>query len=40
MLIDLEAIISIVHTAFARKVGCGIDEKIKQECVGIGRTRT
>ena len=35
MLLDSGAEISIVDTAFARKVGCVIDENQKQECVGI-----
>ena len=33
MLLDSGAEISIVDTAFARKVGCVIDEKLKQESV-------
>ena len=37
MLLDSGAEISIVDTAFARKVGCVIDENQKQECVGIGK---
>ena len=36
MLLDSGAEISIVDTAFARKLGCVIDENQKQECVGIG----
>ena len=36
MLPDSGSEISIVDTAFARKVRCGIDENQKQECVGIG----
>ena len=36
MLLDSGAEIAIVDTAFARKVGCVIDENQKQECVGIG----
>ena len=36
MLFDLGAEISIVETAFARKVGCVIDENQKQESAGIG----
>ena len=36
MLMDSGAEILIVDTAFARKVGCVIDENQKQECVGIG----
>ena len=36
ILLDSGAEISIVDTAFARKVGCVIDENQKQECVGIG----
>ena len=36
MLLDSGAEISIAHTAFARQVGCVIDENKKQECVGIG----
>ena len=35
MLLVLGAEISILDTAFARKVGCGIEENEKQECVGI-----
>ena len=38
MLLDSGAEISIVDTAFARKVGCVIDEYQKQECVGIGES--
>ena len=48
MLLDSGAKISIVYTAFARKVGCVFDKNQKQECVGIdentymtkGRTKT
>ena len=36
MLLDSEAEISIVDTAFARKGGCVIDENHKQYCVRIG----
>uniref|UniRef100_A0AAV1UTD8 Peptidase A2 domain-containing protein n=1 Tax=Peronospora matthiolae TaxID=2874970 RepID=A0AAV1UTD8_9STRA len=36
VLLDSGAEISIVDTAFARKVGCVVDENQKQECVGIG----
>ena len=36
MLLDSGAEISIVDTAFDRKVGCVIDENQKQECLGIG----
>ena len=36
MILDLRAEISIIDTAFARKVGCVIYENQKQECVGIG----
>ena len=36
LLFDSGAEISIVDTAFARKVGCVIDESQRQECVGIG----
>uniref|UniRef100_A0AAV1T1H8 Peptidase A2 domain-containing protein n=1 Tax=Peronospora matthiolae TaxID=2874970 RepID=A0AAV1T1H8_9STRA len=36
MPLDLGAEISIVDTAFARKVGWVVDENQKQESVGIG----
>ena len=36
MLLDSGAEILILDTAFARKVGCVIDENQKHECVGIG----
>jgi len=38
LLFDSGAEISIVDTAFARKVGCVIDESQCQECVGIGES--
>ena len=40
MLLDSGADISIVDTAFARKVGCVIDYNQKEEGVGIGETST
>ncbi|KAG6591054.1 reverse transcriptase [Phytophthora cinnamomi] len=36
LLLDTGAEVSIVDTAFARKVGCYIDRSQSQECVGIG----
>ncbi|EGZ18317.1 hypothetical protein PHYSODRAFT_499888, partial [Phytophthora sojae] len=36
LIIDTGAEVSIVDTAFARKVGCYIDRSQSQECVGIG----
>ncbi|GMF38646.1 unnamed protein product [Phytophthora fragariaefolia] len=36
LLLDTGADVSIVDTAFARKVGCYIDRSQRQECVGIG----
>ena len=36
LLFDSGAEVSIIDTAFARKVGCQIDESQRQECVGIG----
>ena len=36
LLFDSGAEVSIIDTAFARKVGCMIDEDKRQECVGIG----
>ncbi|KAE8904733.1 hypothetical protein PF003_g11026 [Phytophthora fragariae] len=36
LLIDTGAELSIVDTAFARKVGCYIDKSQSQDCVGIG----
>ena len=36
LLFDTGAEISILDIAFARKVGCQIDEDARQECVGIG----
>ena len=36
LLLDTGAEISILDIAFARKVGCKIDEDARQECVGIG----
>ena len=38
LLFDSGAEISIIDTAFARKVGCVIDESQRQECVGIGES--
>lgn len=38
MLFDSGAEVSIIDTAFARKVGCIIDESRTEECVGIGET--
>jgi len=38
LLFDSGAEVSIVDTAFARKVGCVIDESQRQECVGIGES--
>ena len=38
MLFDSGAEVSIIDTAFARKVGCVIDESQTQECVGIGES--
>ncbi|OWZ02777.1 LOW QUALITY PROTEIN: hypothetical protein PHMEG_00025600 [Phytophthora megakarya] len=36
LLLDTGAEVSILDTAFARKVGCNFDTSQKQECVGIG----
>ncbi|OWY94805.1 hypothetical protein PHMEG_00035360, partial [Phytophthora megakarya] len=36
LLLDIGAEVSIVDTAFARKVGCYIDSSQIQDCVGIG----
>ncbi|KAG4045531.1 hypothetical protein PC123_g19065 [Phytophthora cactorum] len=36
MLLDSDAEVSILDTAFARKVGCHIDRSQIQDCVGIG----
>ncbi|OWY96403.1 hypothetical protein PHMEG_00033336 [Phytophthora megakarya] len=36
LLLDTGAEVSIVDTAFARKVGCYIDSSQIQDCVGIG----
>ena len=36
MVFDSDAEISIIDTAFTRKVGCAIEESRTQECVGIG----
>ncbi|KAE9081927.1 hypothetical protein PF010_g21792 [Phytophthora fragariae] len=36
LLFDSGAVVSIVDSTFARKVGCTIDESQRQECVGIG----
>ncbi|ETO80876.1 hypothetical protein F444_04722 [Phytophthora nicotianae P1976] len=36
LLLDSGAEVSILDTAFARKVGCYVDESRQQECVGIG----
>ena len=36
MLLDSGCEISFVDTAFARKLGCVVDENQKKECVGIG----
>ena len=38
LLFDTGAEISILDIAFARKVGCKIDESERQECVGIGES--
>ena len=38
LLFDTGAEISILDIAFARKVGCQIDENARQECVGIGES--
>ena len=38
LLFDTGAEISILDIAFARKVGCQIDESERQECVGIGES--
>lgn len=38
LLFDTGAEISILNIAFARKVGCQIDESERQECVGIGES--
>ena len=38
LLFDTGAEISIFDIAFARKVGCQIDENARQECVGIGES--
>ena len=38
MLLHSGAEISIVDTAFARKIGCGIDENQTQELVRIGES--
>ncbi|GMF50610.1 unnamed protein product [Phytophthora fragariaefolia] len=38
LLLDSGAEVSIIDTAFARKVGCHIDESQKQECTGIGES--
>ena len=38
LLFDLSAVVSILGTAFARKLGCAIDEDKKQECIGIGES--
>ncbi|ETI46972.1 hypothetical protein F443_08717 [Phytophthora nicotianae P1569] len=36
LLLDSGAEVSILDAAFARKVGCYVDESRQQECVGIG----
>ncbi|ETP45315.1 hypothetical protein F442_08262 [Phytophthora nicotianae P10297] len=36
LLLDSGAEMSILDAAFARKVGCYVDESQQQECVGIG----
>ncbi|GMF20116.1 unnamed protein product [Phytophthora fragariaefolia] len=38
LLFDSGAEVSIIDTAFARKVGCHIDESQKQGCIGIGES--
>ena len=38
LLFDTGAEISILDIAFARKVGCQIDESERQECIGIGES--
>ncbi|EGZ08746.1 hypothetical protein PHYSODRAFT_339182, partial [Phytophthora sojae] len=38
LLLDTGAEVSIVDTAFARKVGCYVDTSQSQECVGIGES--
>ncbi|GMF55678.1 unnamed protein product [Phytophthora fragariaefolia] len=38
LLFDSGAEVSIIDTAFARKVGCHIYESQKQECIGIGES--
>ncbi|POM67689.1 LOW QUALITY PROTEIN: Hypothetical protein PHPALM_16262, partial [Phytophthora palmivora] len=38
LLLDTGAEVSIVDTAFARKVGCYIDTSQIQDCVGIGES--
>ncbi|POM64397.1 LOW QUALITY PROTEIN: Reverse transcriptase [Phytophthora palmivora] len=38
LLLDIGAEVSIVDTAFARKVGCYIDTSQIQDCVGIGES--
>ena len=38
LLFDSGAKVSIIDTTFARKIGCIIDERQRQECIGIGET--
>ena len=38
LLLDTGAKTSILDVAFARKVGCQIDESERQECIGIGES--
>ena len=38
LLFNSGAEVSIIDTTFARKVGCNVDERQRQECIGIGET--